>query len=242
MSTRLAAALAALCLLLALAAPVAAGGWAEIVPDAAATTEPMEGAATTVGFTVLQHGVTPAPWETATVQFVEPLRGTSFDVVAINDREDGHFTASVTFPTAGYWTWQVTLRDLASDHLPVAVTVLTAAGVTPAYDPATSLSAIALAKQQITDDLSSRFYPELERINAQLTLQRSINDRMAEQLAAITEERDGRVAPSILALTVLLAILAGAAAGFAMSWLAGRPAPRELDASLSPAPRGADPA
>lgn len=242
MIRRLAATLAALSLLLILAVPAAAGGWAEIVPDAAATTEPREGTLTTVGFTVLQHGITPAPWERPTVHFADPASGATMDVVATNDREDGHFTANVTFPAAGYWTWQVTLRDLASDHLPVALTVLTAAGTTPVFDPATSLSAIARVKQQVTDELSGRFYPELERIDAELALQRSINDRLTSQLAAVTDEPDGGVAPSLVAVTVLIAILAGAAAGFAMSWLAGRPAPREIDVTFSPAPREADPA
>jgi len=242
MSRRLAAALAALSLLLVLASPVAAGGWAKIVPDAAATTEPQEGVVTTFGFTVLQHGITPAPWETPTVHLVDQSTGATIIVVATNDRKDGHFTASVTFPSSGFWTWQVILPDLESDHVPVAVTVLTAAGVAPVYDETASLSAIAIAKQQITDELSNRFYPELERIDAELTLQRSINDRLKSQVAAVTEERDGRVTPAMLTITVLLAILAGAAAGFIMSWLAGRPAPREIDVTFSPAPQGVDPA
>ena len=96
MIRRLAATLAAVALLLALAAPVLAGGWAEIMADAQTVEPPVEGKPTVVGFRVLQHGETPAPWETATVHFTNTSTGETLDVVATNDREDGHFTATAT--------------------------------------------------------------------------------------------------------------------------------------------------
>ena len=137
MVRRTAAALAALALLLTLAIPVLAGGWADIVADGQTTTEPpVEGQPITLGFRVLQHGVTPAGWETATVHFTNGSTGKTMDVVAKNDRADGHFIATVELPEAGFWSWQVTLQDLASDHLPIALTVRTAAGEMPGDDPA----------------------------------------------------------------------------------------------------------
>ena len=93
MFRRLTAALAALALLLILAVPVAAGGWAEIVADAQTTTTdtpPTEGQPIDIGFLVLQHGTTPAGWETATVHFRNAGAGQSMDVVGRNDRPDGH--------------------------------------------------------------------------------------------------------------------------------------------------------
>jgi len=129
MFRRLSAALVALTLLLSLAVPVFAGGWAEIVADAQTTTEPpIEGQPIDIGFKVLQHGQTPAGWETATVHFTNASTGTTIDVVATNDRPDGHFVAIATLPEAGSWTWRVTLKDLASEHGPVDLTVQAAAG------------------------------------------------------------------------------------------------------------------
>jgi hypothetical protein len=134
MIRRLAAAVAALALLLSLTVPVLAGGWAEIVADAQTTEPPVEGQPLDVGFVVLQHGETPAGWETATVHFTNASTGQTIDVTATNDRPDGHFVATATLPAAGDWTWRVTLKDLASDHAPVALTVKAATGQAAAAD------------------------------------------------------------------------------------------------------------
>lgn len=237
MFRRLTAALAALALLLILAVPVAAGGWAEIVADAQTTTTdtpPTEGQPIDIGFLVLQHGMTPAGWETATVHFTNASTGKSMDVVARNDRPDGHFIATVTLPEAGFWSWQVTLQDLGSQHLPVGLTVRTAAGEVPGYDPAMTVG--------------NQVLPEITRLEAMIRAEQVKTNGLTEQVAAITGERDALAtrlagaedAGGLPILTVLtLAVLAGAAAGFAMAWLAGRPGPT---VKVSPAPRGVDPA
>jgi hypothetical protein len=229
---RLAASLAAFALLLTLAVPVFAGGWAEIVADAQTAEPPVAGQPVDVGFVVLQHGVTPAPWETATVHFTNASAGETIDVVATNDRTDGHFVATATLPDAGFWSWQVTLQNLESQHLPIALTVRTAAGEVPAYDP--SMTATA-------NDLSARIYPEIERLDNQLRIEQTKTDALVKQnteLAARVAAAEGSGGMPILAV-LSLAVLAGAAAGFAMTWLAGRPGPT---VTVSPAPRGADPA
>lgn len=133
---RLAAALAACALVLTLTVPVLAGGWADIVADAGTTDPPVEGQPIDIGFRVLQHGVTPAPWETATVHFQNASTGRFVDVVATNDRADGHFVATATLPEAGGWTWQVTLKDLQSTHAPVPLRVIAASGASPAQGAA----------------------------------------------------------------------------------------------------------
>jgi hypothetical protein len=248
MIRRLAASLTAVALLLALAAPALAGGWAEIVADAGTAEPPVEGKPLVVGFRVLQHGETPAPWETATVHFTNTSTGQTMDVAATNDREDGHFTATATLAEAGYWSWQVTLRDLASDHLPVSFAVYTAGGRLPTYDPATTATAIAQAKRDVRAELSAQFQSEIQRLDGLLLAQGARSDRLLAQTDEILAERDAlatRLAAAegagglpILAI-LTLAVLAGATAGFAMSWLVGRPSPK---VAVSPAPRGADPA
>ena len=247
MLRRTAAALAALAMVLLLAAPVAAGGWADIVADAQTTEPPVEGEPVVVGFKVMQHGVTPAGWESPTVHFTNTETGQTIDVAATSQGDDGHFSASASLPGAGYWTWQVTLQDLASDHLPVGLAVRTAAGEEPPYDPSKIAVALARAKQDAIAAMDARYFPEIERLDNLLVIQQARTDRALEQANAITAERDALATRLVAAegagglplLAVLtLAVLAGATAGFAMSWLAGRPGPK---VTLSPAPREADP-
>lgn len=239
---RLAASIAAFALLLTLAAPVLAGGWAEIVADAQTSEQPpVEGQPVDVGFVVLQHGVTPAPWETATVHFTNASTGETIDVAATNDRPDGHFVATATLPDAGFWSWQVTLQNLESQQLPIALTVRTAAGEVPAYDPSMTATAIARAKRDVSNDLGAQFGPEIARLDNLLRVEQAKTDALDKQnreLAARVAATEGSGSLPILAV-VTLAVLAGAAAGFAMTWLAGRPGP---SVTVSPAPRGADPA
>jgi hypothetical protein len=246
MLRRLSAAAAALVLALLLAAPAFAGGWADIVVDAQTVEPPVAGEPVVVGFKVMQHGETPAGWESPTVHFTNLSTGRTIDVAATSDGADGHFGATASLPEAGYWTWQVTLRDLASDHLPVGLAVRTAAGDVPAYDPASIAVAIARAQQETMDAMSAQIYPEIERLDRLVVAQQSKADRALEQANAITDERDTlalRLAEAesggglpILAV-VTLAVLAGATAGFAMAWLAGRPGP---SVSFNPVPREAD--
>jgi hypothetical protein len=248
MIRRLIASLAAVAMALALAAPVFAGGWAEIVADAQTVEPPVEGKPLEVGFRVLQHGETPAPWETATVHFTNTSTGETFDVVASNDREDGHFTATATLPDPGYWSWHVTLQDLESDHMPVSFAVYTAGGELPTYDPATTATAIAQAKKDVAAELNAQFSGEIERLDGLLLAQQARSDRLLAQTNEVLADRDEFAARAAategagglpLIGVLMLAVLAGATAGFAMSWLAGRPSSR---VTVHPVPRGVDPA
>lgn len=248
MFRRLSAALAALTLLLTLAMPVFAGGWAEIIADAQTADPPVEDQPVQVGFLVLQHGRTPAGWESPMVHFTNVSTGKTIDVAATNDRPDGHFVATATLPEAGFWSWQVTLRDLVSEHAPVTLSVTTAAGQVPTYDPSTTVNAIAQAKQDVTETLGAQFYPEIERLDNLVRVEQAKTERLIADVNAVAAERDefaarlaaaeGADGASIIAV-LTLAVLAGATAGFAMAWLAGRPGPR---ISVRPAPRGVDPA
>ncbi len=250
MIRRTAAVIAATAMLLVLAAPVLAGGWAEIVADGQIKT-PSEGTPIEVGFKVLQHGQTPAPWETATVHFTNSSTGETFDVAAKNDRPDGHFVATATMPDAGYWSWQVTLRDLESQHVPVRMTVLTASGATPPFDPSSVLTAIDQAKIDVTNSVNERVYTDIERLTVENEGQRARLDYLGRELGNVTADRDALAARMDavegvgglpLLAVISLSVLAGSAAGFAMAWLAGRQ-PKRDDAktpALSPQ-RGADP-
>ena len=251
MFRRIASVLTAVGLLLAVAAPVLAGGWADIVADALTGKPPIEGTPISIGFKVMQHGVTPAPWESATVHFTESSTGDAIDVPSKNDDPNGHFTATVTLPHAGYWSWQVTLRDLQAQGSPITLAVRTKAGELPPFDPSTALTAIDRAKSELRAEFSNSFGAELERLDGNAEgmrgrigyLESLVSTMSKERLALQTRvdalESAGSSLPMLGVVTV--AVLAGAVAGFAMSWLAGRPAPTPR-VTLSPSPRGVDPA
>ena len=246
MLRRLAAALAALAMVVLLAAPAIAGGWAEIVADAQTAEPPAAGQPVEIGFRVMQHGETPAGWETPTVHFTNLSTGAIIDVVATNDRADGHFSASAVLPEAGYWSWQVTLQDLIAEHQPIALTVLTATGQMPAYDPSTTAIALAKLRADLTNEMNTTFLPEIERLDGLVAAEQATTSDLSRQVDAITTERDelatrlaaaeGGGSQPLLAV-VVIAVLAGATAGFAMTWLAGRPGP---SVTFSPTQREAD--
>jgi hypothetical protein len=250
MIRRIAATVAAMAMLLILAAPVLAGGWADIVADAQTTEPPIEGTPIEVGFKVMQHGVTPAPWETATVHFVDTSNGDTIDVVAKNDNTNGHFSATATLPHAGYWTWQVTLQNLQSTHAPVSLTVREANGKVPAFDSTSVTAAIDRATATVKSELGAQFASDIQRLEQQADSHRNTIASLSSQVTAIKEDK-AKLAAQVAAMEtsdgvpplaiISLAVLSGALAGFAMSWLAGRPGPTRA-ISLSPAPRGADPA
>lgn len=251
MMRRIAASIAAVAMLLILAVPVMAGGWAEIVSDAQTGKPPVEDQPIEVGFKVMQHGVTPAPWETATVHFVDVGSGETIDVVAKNDNANGHFAATATLPHAGYWTWQVTLQNLESEHVPVSLAVRAADGRLPAFDPTAALSAIDRAKAEVRNELATQFGGQIEQLSVQVGDFRNELAAMSTQANTLRADRD-RLAARVAELengngglpllaVISLAVLSGAVAGFAMAWLAGRPGPTPK-VTLNPAPRGADPA
>ncbi|MEO5885960.1 MAG: hypothetical protein ABIQ58_10640 [Candidatus Limnocylindrales bacterium] len=252
MTRRLAAALAALSILLVLAAPVAAGGWAEVRPDAATTTEPpIEGQPIEIGFTVLQHGKTPAGWVTPTVHVTDLTTGTTLEIAAVKVGDEGHFVASLTPSHAGYLSWVVDFPELATDPVPVTLAVHSVGGAAPVFDPTVAVSAVVRAKDEVRSEIYATVYEEVDRINGRLALQQSISERLTTQVDAITKERDalsvqlaegGVTSISLLAGLVLVAVLAGGTAGFAMHWLGRRSSPREIEVGFSAAPRGVDPA
>jgi hypothetical protein len=108
MQRRLAlAALSASLLTLILAATAFAGGWANAVMDTppddpAGPNEPV-----TLGFTLMQHGVTPVDWGTAQVVLTNDETGQQIVANATASGPVGHWTADVALPAQGSWSYQV---------------------------------------------------------------------------------------------------------------------------------------
>lgn len=104
---RLAAAVvAAFVVLVGAGASASAGGWAvgslDAIPEATA------GETVQVGFTILQHGVTPADLDADVGIEITNADGTIGFFAAEQDAIVGHYTASVTLPTTpGEYAWNI---------------------------------------------------------------------------------------------------------------------------------------
>jgi len=245
MSKRVFRALAAALLLLGLTLTgAAAGGWATIVADTTNPPQPNAGQPFTFGFTVLQHGVTPAGWvETPTFVGIETVSGTRIEAKASGQGADGHFVATVTLPKAGVWTWQVVLTDLIVETTPQPLAVATASGKPAPVDAATMLTGLERMRAEIRADYEARLgtqadelRAEMSKMTTQIMVLQSQRDELSKRITALSTSAAAATpaqSPGSLPLigVIALAVLAGASAGFAMTALGRTRAP-------SPAPSG----
>lgn len=112
-----AAVLATLAIVLGLGAPAAAGGWALGSLDALPDARP--GETEQVGFTILQHGVTPVEVDGDVGLEIVGADGAITFFQAVPDGDVGHYVATIAFPAAGDYTWNIQMgwfppQDLGS--------------------------------------------------------------------------------------------------------------------------------
>jgi len=107
---------------LTLAATVLAGGWANAVMDTPPD-DPGPNQPVTLGFTLLQHGETPVDWGVAQVVATSAETGQEVIATATPDGATGHWSADVTLPVAGSWTYEVRhdLEITTIDAQPISV-------------------------------------------------------------------------------------------------------------------------
>lgn len=242
MSNRLSRALAAALLLLGLTLTGAsAGGWATITADSTNPPQPNAGEKFTFGFTVLQHGVTPAGWVGATFVGISTTTGARVEAKATNQGPDGHFVATVTLPSAGSWTWQVELSDLMVQTAPQPLVVATANGKLPTVDTAEMLAALEQTRNEIRTDYEARLSAQADELRGEmakmstqivvLQSQRDALDRKVTELAAASASAPSSAPEGLpLVAVIALAILAGAISGFAMVALGRSPSPAATQA------------
>lgn len=128
------------------AGSVFAGGWAVITLDELPTGV-VAGEPQTIGFTVLQHGKTPMTglYPTITVSLNNEQK---FIVNAEPEGEPGHYTATVTFPQEGDWSWsiQAFTMDQLLPVLNVAAPSTTSEPVAKIQPSAASISPIWIVR------------------------------------------------------------------------------------------------
>ena len=91
---------------LAMTAPVSAGGWAAVHLDAApenvAVEVPVE-----IGFTVLQHDVSPVNVDSAVLEAQHRETAEFYRATAAQEGAIGHYVVEAVFPRAGEWKWSI---------------------------------------------------------------------------------------------------------------------------------------
>ena len=119
----------ALLMSLVLAVPVFAGGWAVITLDELPT-DVVAGEPLTIGFTVLQHGQTPMT-DLHPIVVANLHKETEFKTIAEAEGKPGHYTATLTFPKEGEWSWsiQAFTMDQKMPMLTVAAPAIAAANL-----------------------------------------------------------------------------------------------------------------
>jgi hypothetical protein len=106
MKTKITAIALSILLALTFTVPAFAGGWATLTLDEYPTNV-VAGESFQIGFTILQHGVTPVTGITPTISGKLTGGKESISVMAVEEGEDGHYVASLNFPKAGEWSWKI---------------------------------------------------------------------------------------------------------------------------------------
>jgi hypothetical protein len=139
------AALAALAAMLIVAGTAVAGGWANAIMDEPPPDPPSAGEPITIGFTLLQHDVTPVNDPAPTVTVRNAATDEEISVTATQEGASGHWVAVITFPTEGTWRYEVTHDLIVGMNGFNPVTVGSAAPAAPA-----STASSAAATQPLT--------------------------------------------------------------------------------------------
>jgi hypothetical protein len=228
-SLRLLAPFAALVASLALTAPVLAGGVAVVIPDDTGGAGVTAGDETTIGFELLQHGVSPVDFGVTTVVVTDLASGESFRIEATpGGGKTGHFEAPFVYPRGGWWTWHVEHQDLLVQSQPTVVGIFGAQGEPPSFSPREGAGTPAeLVAQQLAQAKADNV-----ALTAKVAELSASGAASAERVAAT----EGRPPLAVTIIGIVAAALAGLGLGFGTSVLAKRstrPSPvREIAVAL----------
>jgi hypothetical protein len=125
-----------------MAAVALAGGFA--IANLDSTPQPRAGEGTTLGFTLLQHGVTPVTTGDVDVLASNSATGETIAAKARAEGKPGHYVATLTFPSAGTWSWEITSDWLMvnSKFPPLTVLPAVSAPAPAAAEPAPASSGL----------------------------------------------------------------------------------------------------
>ncbi|MCE7986339.1 MAG: hypothetical protein DYG89_34630 [Caldilinea sp. CFX5] len=93
-------------ILLFLATPLFAGGWAVVTVDELPQSL-HAGETKTLGFTIRQHGRHPVNVEDVYVRAIDPTSDAALTFPARQEGDAGHYAVDILLPTAGLWEWEI---------------------------------------------------------------------------------------------------------------------------------------
>ena len=170
MTRRILRGLAAAALLVALSAGAAsAGGWATIQSDTGNPPQPNAGEPFTFGFTVLQHGVTPAGWEIPDIPRDQRRDGRAGRGQGGRPgrrrplRRDGDAPLGRLLDVAGR------APDLIVETAPQPMAVALADGTMPAMDTGSMLSALERVRAELRTEYQAQLFTETDALRRQIT-------------------------------------------------------------------------
>ncbi|HEY3064079.1 MAG TPA: hypothetical protein VGL99_34340 [Chloroflexota bacterium] len=132
-------------LLTLMAAPAAlAGGWAITTLDELPATI-TAGETYPVGYTILQHGVSPVTTTQSAIEITDAKGGSRERFIGTAQGPAGHYVAKVRFPRAGEWVWSVNQAPFQPQALGSIAVVLAPRPVAQVSVPAPAVGAPAPA-------------------------------------------------------------------------------------------------
>jgi hypothetical protein len=157
-----------------------AGGWAVVTLDPLAAS-PVEGQPLAVGFTILQHGVTPYTTSNAFIT-VTDASGRTEQFAAKPDGAPGHHIAQVTFAGSGVHRWVVQPDWFAAQPLG-EINVASASAAAPTHE-ATANATTANATTTTTTTTTREPFALALRITLALALALALGAVIAELVMA----------------------------------------------------------
>ena len=133
----------ALLMALAVAGVATAGGYATATMDPPPD-EPVAGEPVELGFTLMQHGVTPTNWGQAVFSVVDVDSGERTNYPATPSGAAGHWTVEVIFPAGGSYRFEVT-HDLQIESVNLTETILAVGAPGSGTTAATAAPSVGLA-------------------------------------------------------------------------------------------------
>jgi hypothetical protein len=130
--------------LVAVVAPVGAGGWAITVLDKLPG-EFRAGETYHLGYRILQHGVDPFPGAETGISMVNTATAATLFFPGRPEGAAGHYVADVRVPTAGEWRWTVEQGPFEPQELGILRVLPTTASVSPTADPTVAPTVARLA-------------------------------------------------------------------------------------------------
>lgn len=133
----------ALCAALAVAGVATAGGYATATMDPPPD-EPVAGEPVQLGFTLMQHGVTPTNWGRAVFSVIDIDTSERTSYPATPSGAGGHWTVEVIFPAVGNYRFEVT-HDLQIESVNLTETTLAVGAPGTGTTAATAAPSVGLA-------------------------------------------------------------------------------------------------